>query len=242
MDKERLRQSFSRSSKCYDQYADVQLEMMCQLLTQITELKGRVLDVGCGTGLMARLIVEKFPDLEVVAADFAPGMIETAKKNRSHSQIEYQVADGEFLPFADNEFDCVISNAAYQWMDPKKAFVQAARVLRPEGQFYFTTFGPDTLKELKTINWPINDFYSSQELERFLQQHFKGVEVKSQLMSENYKDFYELLSVLKAIGSRGQKANQSKGLLKKETLNQFIGDGKNGLSITYEAIFGRGTA
>ena len=78
--KKRISQNFSKSSNTYDLHADIQKEMMHALLLQVKEsTPQRILDIGGGTGTLAKLLADKFPRSQITAIDIAPGMIETAK-------------------------------------------------------------------------------------------------------------------------------------------------------------------
>ena len=66
-----------------------------------------------------------------------------------HEDIGWVLADGNHLPFADDSFDILISNLAYQWArDLTQAFTEARRVLVPDGIFACTLFGYHTCQEL----------------------------------------------------------------------------------------------
>lgn len=67
----------------------------------------RVLDLGTGTGAVARAVAVRFPEAEVVGADIAARMIEEARRLTDSSRITYQVADAQNLPFADGSFDLI---------------------------------------------------------------------------------------------------------------------------------------
>ena len=240
INKDKVKRAFSKSSCTYDQNADVQLEMICQLVERLPNLRGKIIDVGAGTGLLARLLVEKFPTIDITAIDLAPGMVALAQKNRPHKKIHYLVADGENLPFNDKTFDYVVSNASYQWMEPALAFSEAARVLKPGGQFYFTTFGPKTLIELKTAGWPVNQFCSQAELKTELKKHFKQVQLGSIAIKKTYADVYGLLATLKAIGSQNQSSQRQQGLVTKKKIMALFPNSQAGVLVTYEVINGFG--
>ena len=90
----------------------------------------RVLDLGTGTGIAARVVAERFPDAEVVGADLAAAMVEEARRvtpAELHDRIRYEVADAARLPFDDGAFDLVtLAN-----MIP--FFGELARVVAPGG-------------------------------------------------------------------------------------------------------------
>lgn len=75
----------------------------------------RVLDVGTGTGRVARVAADRWPDAEVVGVDVSPGMIEEARKLGGN--VRYDLADSERLPYDDGTFDLVALNNMIPFLD-----------------------------------------------------------------------------------------------------------------------------
>jgi ubiquinone/menaquinone biosynthesis C-methylase UbiE len=88
----------------------------------------RVLDVGTGTGLVAALAAERFPEAEVVGVDLSPRMIEVARRNHGSERIRFEVADASALPFTDGAFDLAVLLNMIPFAD------ELARVLEPRGR------------------------------------------------------------------------------------------------------------
>jgi ubiquinone/menaquinone biosynthesis C-methylase UbiE len=93
--------------------------------------------VGSGTGFVAGLAAERFPDAEVVGIDLSPRMIELAR--RSHPGARFEVADASKLPFGDAAFDLVLLLNMIPFAD------ELARVTRAGGRLVVAfSRGPDT--------------------------------------------------------------------------------------------------
>jgi ubiquinone/menaquinone biosynthesis C-methylase UbiE len=94
----------------------------------------RVLDVACGTGILARAIAERVGSGgSVVGLDTNPVMLEVAR--RKAPEIEWRQAPAEALPFADQSFDAVVSQFGLMFFEDRKAAIrEMARVLRPGGR------------------------------------------------------------------------------------------------------------
>ncbi len=98
-----------------------------------------VLDIGCGAGVdtlvAARLVG---PQGRVAGLDVTPAMIEKTRANLALtglSNVTFEVGEAEALPFAEDEFDVVISNGVFNLtLDKAKALREAHRVLKPGGR------------------------------------------------------------------------------------------------------------
>jgi malonyl-CoA O-methyltransferase len=147
-----VQKEFSRSSANYDDNALLQKEIAEELFQRIIlpDYDFSVLDIGSGTGYL----IEKFQGLGFIkgiyAVDIALGMLDIIRKKNLNVKL-FQ-SDANNLPFKDESFDLVVSNVAYQWVgDLGSAFVEARRVLKENGGFYFTIFTENTLKELREV-------------------------------------------------------------------------------------------
>ncbi len=104
----------------------------------------RVLDVGCGTGVVARLAATDVgPDGAVVGLDVDPGMLATARSANRASGIEWYEASADRMPFADATFDVVLSQMSLQFVpDRLEAVREMRRVLTPGGRLVVNVPGP----------------------------------------------------------------------------------------------------
>ncbi|GAB7039204.1 MULTISPECIES: methyltransferase domain-containing protein [Catenuloplanes] len=96
---------------------------------------GRLLDVGCGNGEVARELSGLLPDAEVTAVDHSADAIAAAAGLHDGSRVTYEVGDVYDLPYPDGHFDGVRSERVLQHLtDPDRAVAGMARVLRPGGR------------------------------------------------------------------------------------------------------------
>ena len=110
---------FSKACKTYDQWAIPQ-KYSAERLKALCEIKGFVLDIGCGTGIMSEGI-EK-----VVGIDISIGMLRVYKEKFDKAIL----GDAQALPFRDKSFDFVVSNFALHWTDIRKSIPEALRVCK----------------------------------------------------------------------------------------------------------------
>ena len=91
-----------------------------------------VLELATGPGMIARHIAPHAN--HVVATDFAPKMIETARKAKNPENVRFEVSDATSLRFEDKSFDAVvIANALHIIPNPEKALAEIRRVLKDDG-------------------------------------------------------------------------------------------------------------
>ena len=103
------------------------------------DLRGRrVLDVGCGTGRLARLLVERY-GCKVWGVDPEPAMIDVARE-RVPPGVGLKLGSAEDLPFKDDWFERVTMTLVIQLVDRRRAFAEALRVLQPGGRLAVVTF------------------------------------------------------------------------------------------------------
>jgi demethylmenaquinone methyltransferase/2-methoxy-6-polyprenyl-1,4-benzoquinol methylase/phosphoethanolamine N-methyltransferase len=108
-----------------------------------------VLDVGCGTGTLAIAIRPRVGAGEVHGIDTSPEMIDTAQKKaaKTRSDIDFQVALIEAIPFPDGSFDVVTSSLMLHHLPDdlkRKGFAEIRRVLKPGGRFLAMDFASES--------------------------------------------------------------------------------------------------
>lgn len=154
-DSRQVRRAFSRSAQGYEAAAALQREVEARLLESLDYLDDRVpgvvLDVGAGPGRAAAAMRKRWPRAQVVALDLALPMLREAKRHAGWWRPFARVcADARALPLADGSVDVLFSNLCLQWVeDLPAALAGFRRVLRPGGLLLCSTFGPETLAELR---------------------------------------------------------------------------------------------
>jgi SAM-dependent methyltransferase len=101
-----------------------------------------VLDLGTGTGVVARLASERWPEAEVTGVDLSPKMVDEARRLATSDRQRYEVADSTALPFPDGRFDAVLMNNMIPFFDEiarvaaPGAYVAVAYALGPKTPIY----------------------------------------------------------------------------------------------------------
>jgi malonyl-CoA O-methyltransferase len=255
LDRPGIRTAFDRASAGYEAAALLQGRVSEELMSRLELFKlqpGVVLDLGAGTGRGTKELKRRFRRALVVALDMAPGMLREAQRHQHmFRRFERVCADAMRLPFADSSVDVVFSNLMLQWCDPLDVvFEEIRRVLKPHGFFAFSTFGPDTLKELRA-SWADVDGYN--HVNQFVDMHDVGEAlVRAGLvepvldvdrMQLTYDDTLALMRDLKAIGAHNVTAGRSRGLTGRGPLarlsaayERYRREGR--IPATYEVIYG----
>ncbi|MDY4284555.1 malonyl-ACP O-methyltransferase BioC [Xanthomonas sacchari] len=154
-DSQHIRRAFARAAASYDAAAALQREVQGRLLESLDYLGDRVpqvvLDVGSGPAHAAAAMKKRWPRAQVIALDQALPMLQQAKRQAGWWKPFGRVcADARALPLAEHSVDVIFSNLCLQWVEDLPAvFAGFRRVLRPGGLLLCSSFGPDTLVELR---------------------------------------------------------------------------------------------
>lgn len=146
--KRRAQASFARAADRYVESSILAEGAELERMLELARLRGdeRVLDIATGGGHTALAFAPKVR--EVVASDLTPAMLAAAARHlaeRGASNVRFEIADAESLPFADREFDVVTARFAPHHFPEPAAFVsETARVLRPGGRLViFDNMAPE---------------------------------------------------------------------------------------------------
>lgn len=257
--KAQIARQFSRAAGTYDFVSQLQNEMAMRLIKQIpTDARGELVDLGCGTGwaleqLERSLHIDDNGNdtnrIGLTGIDLAPGMLEVARNRVKTAQ--FYCRDLEATGIESNFADVVFSNAAIQWCDTKAAFAEMKRIGKPGSAILCSSFGPQTLHEIKS-SWRqtgdtierVHEFESSEMINsKLIDLGFKNVKVESGLREFNFETVRELLLSIKQLGATNASANRPTGLLGTKRYREFCQALENGrseaghLTITFECIF-----
>lgn len=266
IDKRQVQRAFGRAAASYEASAVLQAEVLERMWSRLDLVKlapGHILDAGCGPGMGGRRLLARYPKSRVLALDIATPMLHAMLRKQSwtsrliagiagKSRVLPLCADIESMPIQSGSVDLAWSNLALQWCnDLDAAFGEMRRVLRPEGLLMFSTFGPDTLMELRQS---ANADPAHTHVSRFIDMHdigdaliragFSAPVMDVERFTLTYDTALDVMRDLKAIGANNATAGRPKGLEGRAFLKQLgaryerfrQADGK--LPATYEVVYG----
>jgi malonyl-CoA O-methyltransferase len=258
LDRAHIRRAFGRAAASYAAHAALQAEVATRLQERLDSADDfqpqRILDVGCGPGDGSVALHVRYPQADVIALDLALPMATKANEamaaESSSSLLACVCADAQALPLADASIDLVHSSLCLQWCeDPGLALAEFRRVLRPGGLLLFSTFGPDTLKELRAAFAAVD---RTPHVSRFIDMHdigdallasgFRDPVLERDDFTLTYADARTLMRELRAIGATNADAQRQRTLTGKTHLANVFGayeafrrDGV--LPATYEVVY-----
>jgi malonyl-CoA O-methyltransferase len=264
LDRRALRRAFDRAGDSYDAAARLQSQVRAELIERLglfALTPETLLDLGAGTCRTAVALRSRFPRTRIIALDIALGMLGQAPQSwwaRSgwrrggwpRRRIARVCADAAALPLQSNSIDLVVSNLMLQWCDqPDAVFAEVRRVLRPGGLFIFSTFGPQTLHELRTAFSPaggehVSRFADVQDLgDGLVRAGLREPVMDVDQHRLHYADVRTLMHELQRIGATHAAADRERGLMGRTRMQRMTAAYEErretcGLPATYEVIFG----
>lgn len=263
LDKNTVAKAFGAAASQYDKAAVLQKDVGERLLERldfITDFQPKAcVDVGTGSGRIAEAIAKKYKHAQVYAVDQALPMLGEARKRvpwhktlLQAKQRHFVCADAAYLPFKTNSVDLIISNLMLQWCnDLPRVFQEFARILRPDGVLLFSTFGPDTLSELRqswatvdTNHSHVNQFVDMHDIgDALLYAQLKNPVMDIDWLTYHYDDAFALMHWLKEIGAHNVTAGRAKGLTGKNKFKAMMAAydtlrSESGLPATFEIVYG----
>jgi len=231
--KQKIRRAFDRAANSYDDAAVLQKEVCSRLLEKLEYIKlspQLILDAGVGTGEAVAPLMKRYKKSRLVALDLSERMLAKALAHgRLLRKPELVCADLEHLPFCENSFELIFSSLTLQWCNDMPATMEDfLRVLKPGGLLMFSTFGPDTLKELRSC-WSqiddavhVNEFTDMHDVgDGLLQTGFADPVMEAETITVNYESVDKLMEDLRAIGANATAEGGRTGLTTPSVLTKL---------------------
>jgi malonyl-CoA O-methyltransferase len=224
IDKVAARRAFEAAASGYDAAAVLQQEIATRMLERLdyVRLEPRtVLDLGCGTGFALDGLARRYRRARLLALDFSVNMLAQARRRGGWlNRPRLLCADIEALPLADDSVDLIFSNATLQWANALDTlFAELMRVLRPGGLLMFTTFGPDTLMELRAA-WAavdngahVSPFVDMHDIgDALVRARFADPVMDAERLTLTYARLQDLMRDLKQLGAHNSLSARTRAM------------------------------
>jgi malonyl-CoA O-methyltransferase len=212
------RRAFERAAATYDAHSALHQEIGRRLLAHLEGIRiapDVIADLGCGTGLLFEPLKRRFPAASLIGVDIAAPMLARAaartpwwKRALARPAPGLVCADLERLPLVAGCVQLAFSNLVLQWTRPEAVFAETARLLQAGGLFLFSSFGPDTLKELRAAfeiagaGARVNTFVDMHDLgDALVHAGFADPVLEMEIITAEYDSMDALVRELHSVGS-----------------------------------------
>ena len=239
MNKELIKQRFSRKLNSYNENAHIQKQMAEKLINMANPIPAKqviedILEIGCGTGLLTEFAHKKLDYKNYIALDIVPECKKHIEK--IDSNIEFITSDIETYIENSKTFDLIISNASLQWVENLPEFInKLVNKLKPNGKLLFSTFGKENFREIYFVLGKTLTYFSKSELQNELKIYSPQIEEEVRVMA-----FKTPKDVLKHIQNTGVNALSQETWTKKDLVNfekEYNSFCFNRPTLTYNPIY-----
>lgn len=262
LDAAQVRRAFRRAARGDANAAVLEREVERRMIERLDFIRcdpERVLDAGCGAGRGLELLRRRYPKANLLGVDLAPppapgqtGPLLAHVRRLLRRPERFRLgADFSRLPLRAGSVDMVWSNLALAWAaDPLEALREFHRVLTVDGLLMFSSYGPDTLKELRGAFAAVS---GHRHVHAFIDMHdlgdmlvatgFTAPVMDMEMFTLTYADVAALTRDLKASGQTCAARDRQRGLMGRGAWQRMLAayererrDGR--LPATVEAVYG----
>lgn len=210
------------------------------ILSSVKRVPEKILEIGCGTGLLTSQLQRTFPNVDLYLNDLVEELCYHAATINQVPQTHCFPGDVEklFLPLS---FDLIASASTFQWFTtPEETFMKLSKQLEQNGVLVFSTFGKFNLREIRLTTGGGLDYRSKEELEKMLKPYFKIEGMEEELHTLEFDSPLAVLQHLKKTGVNvsGDPTIWTKGRMDafiKDYNARFAVDGK--VTLTYHPLY-----
>jgi malonyl-CoA O-methyltransferase len=267
-----VRRQFERRAACFAAHDTIVREVAGRMLERLAVMRHpiqRILDLGCGQGPCRAGLLRQFPDAQWVGIDISEAMLRAGRRGASWTRglahwlpalarvgfggDQRICASAEQLPLADASVDLVFSNLMLHWHPaPHEVIGEIARVLRTGGLVLFSSYGPDTLGELRSacqralpaaMPMPFVDMHDFGDM--LIAARFESPVMEVENLTLTYPNARRLMAEVRALGGnpRADRARALPSGRQARALMQQLQSSANAqgkITLRFEVVIGHG--
>jgi len=207
LDKALVHDRFCRKLESYDDHASIQSDMARRLVGRLEGFERtrfpRAMEVGCGSGTLTRIVVERLDIDTLYANDIIEDcrdIIEQLAADSAGKEISFFPGDIESTELP-GDLDLVVSNSTFQWIgNLGDLLVRLGVSMRTDGLLAFTTFGPENLREIRDLTGVGLAYPSGTEIETMLKKDFRVLHRTEELTSLHFDTPLDVMRHLRKTG------------------------------------------
>lgn len=256
-----LRLSRQRAANHYDKAAFIAREVGERMFSRLAYIKSHphtILDLGAATGFFSHKLLKHYEAKHIIAIDNSPKLLQQAiekqhgwKRWFCPKQLFALCADTDQLPLSAQSVDMIWANLSLLWhATPDQTLAECYRLLPAGGLLMFSTFGPDTLKELRRAfrgidhYQHVHDFIDMHDIgDALIREGFSAPVMDMEYLTVTYSSPQDIFWDLRHSAMNNMSANRRPGLMGckawQQMLNQYELSRQNDeLPVTFEIIYG----
>jgi malonyl-CoA O-methyltransferase len=232
-----IAERFDRAADSYDKAARVQAQIAERLVQRAAQKLSQppqtILDIGCGTGLVAEEVARHWPQAQITAIDQAPAMLAQVKRKLRHVQVLAQdIGAAQLTP----EFDLILSSMALHWLlNPLAALLAWKNGLRPRGRMHVAVLVEGSFQEWRDLCeaeglqdglWPVPK-------ENFTAGFASAAE--QEIVRIDYQSARDFLDHLKIIGAATPRSDHRSFGIK--AMRRLLDRAPQPFTVTYKVLY-----
>lgn len=243
MNKQLIKDRFTKAATSYDKEATVQRQIarnMISLMNEYISPKCKtLLEIGCGTGIFSRLLIGHIQPEQMIMNDICLEMQGSISDIMNENNM-FICGDAEVLPFPRG-MDIIASCSTIQWFANLHSFFERCYMsLNDTGFLVFSTFGKDNMREIGSLTGAVLPYRSKSELENeLISLDYTIIHSSEEKIIKSFDTPIRVLHHLKRTGVTGIRTQS----WTKRTLDEFYRkyiqqySSGNGVSLTYHPIY-----
>ncbi len=237
--KQNIARQFTRSLHTYDTQAVAQRRIAEKLSEMLPTSCRRVLEIGCGTGLLTKHLVAKYGAKALYLNDLSPTLLRSTAGRLGVDAEQLFPGDAENVALP-TDLDLVATASTFQWFDaPETMLARLSTMLCDGGELVMSTFGPENVNEIVQLTANALTYWSLDELREVVGRYFEVEDASEQCHALYFDSAREVLRHLHDTGVNAA----SRSTMTRSALEAFCSDyerlfsTEGGVRLTYHSLF-----